>query len=112
MKYALMKLKAERKFSGHHILDNFHVLKTLKKKTSIECFELYKSIIRASNQKEFERLMKKLTKLETNDDVYRKFKDNVSMTCFSQVPARFLGFSCSSNRAEAINALVKRLVPR
>jgi hypothetical protein len=34
------------------------------------------------------------------------------MTCFSQVPARFLGFSCSSNRAEAINALVKRLVPR
>lgn len=112
MKYAIMKLKETREFTGHHVLDNFHILHNLVKKTNQECFQLYRRTIAAPNQKEFARLLDQLNKKETNDEVLRKFKDSVSMTCFSQVPAKFLGFSCSSNRAEAINNLIKRLVPK
>lgn len=93
---ALKTLKEEREFNGFHLLDTFHIMRNVKKRLDNKaCFTFFNRLIKERSKLHFEVIVNEaLEALESEQDVklLRKFVENGTSYCFSQIPNYLYGF--------------------
>jgi hypothetical protein len=105
------KMKLEGTFKGAHVINAATILINLQKETMPKNLDKYRKCVKAKNPEKFNIILNRLFLEETSLEAMTKFKEVAGMCCYSQIPAHFVGFCCSSLAPQILQASLQRLVP-
>lgn len=106
-----MKQSPNGRFQGAHVVNAATVLKSVQRDTTPTNFDRYRRLLKAKSPDKFNLILDQLLIEESNQQNLTKFKDLSCLTCYSQIPAHFVGFTCSSLVPQALQTALLRLIP-
>ena len=116
---ALNSFREGEKEQFCHLLDQFHILKTVqkqvtKKATDSNAIGLLRTMMYTKSSKEYFEASNKLTKIE--DPSFQAYMEkfmykNLDRFCETQTPPLFHGLSITTSPLEKINDLIKTEIP-
>jgi len=114
MDAAIKKLKEDGDFRGTHLLDSFHILRNVSKKThNYNLLRNFRDAMMAKTDEEHKKaLLKARDSIDGDKDmkIFDRFASGCQKYCYSQVPVSFCGMSISTSFGEKVNDYVKTLI--
>lgn len=113
---ALKQLKDDGDYQGYHLLDTFHILRNITKKTKKKSLiDNLREAMFSKTQEAYNQHLEYAREACSNEDdaeIYSRFVKNSKKYCISQTPVCFHGVSISTTFGEKVNDFIKNFLPR